>query len=102
MERRWLKYPGSLASKKRQNRLESSALFFLGTRSLFAFIPKSIYRLRASTVRSKLYTMLHRLVVVIRFEQLSQRLTRFLISFLGLPDSNLLRRLELSNPEISF
>ena len=30
MERRWLKYPGSLASKKRQNRLESSALFFLG------------------------------------------------------------------------
>lgn len=53
MERRWLKYPGSLASKKRQNRLESSALFFLGTRSLFAFIPKSIYRLRASTVRSK-------------------------------------------------
>ena len=52
-ERRWLKYPGSLASKKRQNRLESSALFCLETRSLFAFIPKSVYRLRASTVRSK-------------------------------------------------
>ena len=82
-ERAWLKYPGSPASKKRQNRLKSSALFCLGTRSLFAFIPKSSYRLRASTVRSNLHTILHRLVVVITFEQLSQRLTRFLISYWG-------------------